>query len=58
LAEALTTRDSGFGGTYSPVFPKTLSEINLVEISLFAVFLGVFTLWSDPFEIYLFGISL
>jgi hypothetical protein len=58
LAEALTTRDSGFGGTYSSVLPKTLSEINLVEISLFAVFLGVFTLWSDPFEIYLFGISL
>ena len=41
-----------------PVLPKTLSEINLVEISLFAVFLGVFTLWSDPFEILLFGISL
>jgi hypothetical protein len=38
--------------------PKTPSGIYLVEISLFEVFLGVFTLWSDLFEIYLFGISL
>jgi len=38
--------------------PKTLSGIYLVEISLFEVFLGVFTLWFDLIEIYLFGISL
>jgi hypothetical protein len=38
-------------GTYSSALPRTLSEINLVEIPLFAVFLGVFTLWSDLFEI-------
>jgi hypothetical protein len=44
-------RDSGFGGTYFSVLPKTLSGIYLVEISLFGVFLGVFTLWSDLFEI-------
>jgi hypothetical protein len=50
-------RDSGFGGPCFSVFPETLSEIHLVQISLFEVFLGVFTLWFDLIEIYLFGIS-
>jgi hypothetical protein len=51
-------RDSGFGGTYFSVPRKTPSGIYLVEMSLFEVFLGVFTLWFDLSEIYLFGISL
>jgi hypothetical protein len=53
-----TKRDSGFGGTCFSVLPETLSEIHLVQISLFEVFLGVFTLWFDLSEIYLSGISL
>jgi len=53
-----TKRDSRFDGTYFSVFPETPSGIYLVEISLFEVFLGVFTLWFDLIEIYLFGISL
>jgi hypothetical protein len=53
-----TKRDSGFSDTYFSVLPKTLSGIYLVEISLFEVFLGAFTLWFDLFEIYPSGISL
>jgi hypothetical protein len=41
----LSKRDSRFG-------------IYLLKISLFEVFLGVFTLWFDLFGIYLSGISL
>jgi hypothetical protein len=57
-----TKRDSGFGGTYFSVLPKTLSGIYLVEISLFEVCLGVslrsFHSLVCLVEIYPFGISL
>jgi hypothetical protein len=35
----------------SSALPKTLSEINLVEMPLFGVLLGGFTIWSDIYEI-------
>jgi hypothetical protein len=50
-----TKRDSGFGGTYFSVLPKTLSGIYLVEISLFEVCLGVFTLWFLSLRVIFLG---
>jgi len=51
-------RDSGFSGTYFSGVPKTLSEIYLLETSLFEVFLGAFTLWFVSLRFIFWGISL